>query len=154
MLYEALISKYSHLTIKEATDLPTGLGGLYYDNVILLDKYRSTREKYCLLAEELGHYHTSSGNIVDQFKLENRKQEKRARAWAYEKVVPLEKIIQAHQGYISNKYELAKFLEVTESFLESALERYKERYGGTVNHNGYTICFEPLGVIEWFDKIF
>lgn len=151
MLYEELKSKYSHLTIKEVSDLPRGLGGLYFDNVILLDKYRNTREKYCLLTEELGHYHTSYGNITDQSKLTNRKQEKRARSWAYEETIPLSKIVQAHKARVKDKHELAEFLEVTEDFLADALDRYKEKYGIFIEHEGHTICFEPLGVMEWFE---
>lgn len=40
-------------------------------------------EKSCVLAEEIGHYRTSSGNILDQNKVESRKQEYRARLYGY-----------------------------------------------------------------------
>ena len=36
-----------------------------------------TTEKTCVLAEELGHYYTSSGDILDQQNVSNRKQERR-----------------------------------------------------------------------------
>ena len=39
-------------------------------------------EKSCVLAEEIGHYVTSTGNILDQAKVGNRKQEYRARLYA------------------------------------------------------------------------
>ncbi|MDR9794067.1 ImmA/IrrE family metallo-endopeptidase [Aeribacillus pallidus] len=126
--------------------------GLYSDKVIWINKHIPTQtEKACILAEELGHYHTSAGNILDQTKIENRKQEKRARTWAYERLVPLQKIVQAHKNGIRNRYELAEYLGVTEQFLDSAIKRYKEKYGLYFLIENYTICFEPLGVMELFD---
>ncbi|MFL0523623.1 hypothetical protein [Virgibacillus pantothenticus] len=92
--------------------------------------------------------------MLDQTSLTNRQQELRARSWAYKKLVPLSKIVQAHREGIRNRYELAQYLEITEEFLENAINRYKEKYGVTVSYENYTICFEPLGVMEWFDKNF
>lgn len=130
--------------------------GLYCDNIIWINKdITSPIEKACILAEELGHYHTSAGDITDQSILNNRKQEKIARTWAYEKLVPLEEIIKAHKDGPKNKYELAEYLDVTEPFLEKAIYRYIEKYGLSTKVDGYIICFEPLGVVEWFgDKNF
>ncbi|MCC2248818.1 ImmA/IrrE family metallo-endopeptidase [Virgibacillus sp. AGTR] len=129
--------------------------GLYSNNIIWINKLLPTyADKLCVLAEEIGHYYTSAGDILDQTKLVNRKQEQLARSWAYEKIVPLSKIVQAHKGNIRNKYELAEFLGVTETFLEHALKRYKEKYGVIVNYGKYTIAFEPLGVQEWLYKNF
>jgi hypothetical protein len=126
--------------------------GLYSDNVILINQTIPTNvEKACILAEELGHYHTSTGNIIDQTKLSNRKQEYRALHWAYERLVPLSSIVQAHKSGIRNRHELAVQLNVTEEFLESALKRYQEKYGLMVSVGNYTVSFEPLGIIEMFE---
>lgn len=126
--------------------------GLYSDEVIWINKNIPTNiEKACVLAEELGHYHTSAGDILDQTKISNRKQELRAREWAYEKLVPLSSFVQAHKNGIRNRYELAEYLGVTEEFLDSAIKRYKEKYGLYYSIKNYTICFEPLGVMELFD---
>lgn len=58
--------------------------GLYVDGTITLNSNIETdSEKACILAEEIGHYHTTTGNILDQSRIENVKQEKRARNWAY-----------------------------------------------------------------------
>lgn len=123
--------------------------GLYSNNVVCINKkIESSIEKACVLAEELGHYHTSSGNILDQSKIENRKQEKRARNWAYKKLVPLEKLISASKEGIQTKYELAEYLGVTEDFLENALKRYKEEYGTCTYVGEKILYFEPLGVLE------
>ncbi|GED33988.1 ImmA/IrrE family metallo-endopeptidase [Brevibacillus centrosporus] len=153
MVYETLLREAFHNNL-EVYERPMKLRikGLYADDIIWINKHIQTRiEKGCILAEELGHHFTSAGDILDQEKVENRKQELRARAWAYEKLIPLSSFVQAHKQGIRNRYELADFLCVTEEFLESALERYIEKFGIKVTVGHHTICFEPLGVLEMFE---
>jgi len=153
MVYERLLREAKHhgLDIDEKPMTPT-VKGLYADGVIWINKHIPTNaEKACILAEELGHHHTSIGNIVDQTDVLNRKQEQRARTWAYEKLAPLSSFVRAHKHGVQSRYELAEYLGVTEEFLEFAIRRYKEKYGLFVVVDGYTICFEPLGVVEYFD---
>lgn len=127
--------------------------GLYYNNVIALNKnLDTTAEQTCILAEELGHYYTSAGNILDQKQLANRKLERRARAWGYQRLVPLDKLIQAYRKGIKSRHELAEFLEVTEQFLVDVLKYYKEKYGPYRQVGDYYICFEPLAIIQDFQK--
>lgn len=127
--------------------------GFYGDGVILLDKRVSTiTEKACILAEELGHYHTSVGVILDQTDIRNRKQELRARQWAYEELVPLSAIVQAHKARLKGRHEIANFLNVTEEFLQAAIDRYRDKYGLLVSYQDrYYIRLDPLGVIEIFE---
>lgn len=149
-MYERLHKEAEHrgISIYEKP-LPARLKGLYADNIIWINRGIPTvTERTCILAEELGHYHTSAGNILDQSDIRSRKQERTARQWAYEKLVPLEKIIKAHHARVSNRHELAEFLGVTEPFLQSALDRYREKYGLYVTRGRYTIYFDPLVVIE------
>lgn len=145
--------KEAHLNnvdIHERT-MPKRIKGLYADNVIWLNsELPTTKEKRCVLAEELGHYHTSIGDIIDQSNLYNRKQEKQARNWAYKRLIPLHKIIKAFDAGVQSKYELAEYLNVTEAFLLDALKRYKEEYGVSKNINKHTIYFEPLAVMKIF----
>lgn len=68
-------------------------------------------------------------------------------------LIPLSKIILAHSLHITNRYELADFFNVTEEFLSAALVWYKRKYGLFISIDNFTICFEPLGVIEMFDCI-
>lgn len=125
--------------------------GLYSDNIISINKCIPTNiEKGCVLAEELGHHHTSSGDIIDQTKLMNRKQEKRARNWAYKRLVPLSSFIGAYKAGVKNRYELAWYLEVTESFVDETLDRYKEEFGLCAKVDDCTVYFEPLGILEKF----
>lgn len=129
--------------------------GLYADNIIWINRYIPTnKEKACVLAEELGHYYTSYGDILDQTKIINRKQEKRARNWAYEKLIPLHKLIEAYECRCRNRFELAEYLDVTEDFLEAALKHYKEKFGLFTVHGDYVIYFEPLGVLKVDEKFF
>jgi len=116
--------------------------GLYGDNIIWLNQgLTPSAVKTCVLAEEMGHYHTSSGNILDQTKVGNLKQEKRARNWAYEKLIPLLSLVEASKEGVRNQYELAEFLEITEEFLEHAIDHYKEKYGLYVEWTSYLILF-------------
>lgn len=153
MIYDNLLREAEHhgIDIYELPMRPT-IKGLYYDKSICLNKNITSRtEKGCVLAEELGHYHTSSGNIIDLTDIRNRKQEQRARSWAYERLVPLAAFIDAHRTGIRNRYELADYLGVTEDFLAAAINRYQEKYGIHKVVGNYTIVFEPLGVLELFE---
>ena len=128
--------------------------GLYCDNVIAVNASAkmTLSEKTCVLAEELGHYHTTVGNILDQSIVSNRKQELRARAWAYEKLLKPQSLIAAYEHGCKNKFEIAEFLNVTEHFLSEALEYYRRKYGVCAQIENYILYFEPnLGIIKLFD---
>ena len=139
-------------------EMPSSLKGLYYSSddgippaIALNSSMRTETEKTCVLAEELGHYYTSTGNILDQTKVVNIKQEKRARNWGYEKLIPLQSFVEATREGVRNRYELAEFLGVTEDFLEAVINRYKEKYGLYVEWTSYVIYFEPLGVFKMYE---
>lgn len=155
LTYEQLVHEayINQISVYEEIMKPR-IKGLYSDNIIWINKsIFSITEKKCVLGEELGHHYTSSGDILEQNSIVNRKQELRARRWAYNKLVPLEMIIVAHKSNVANKYELADFLNVTEEFLNDAVQWYISKYGLSASIEGYTICFEPLGVLEMFDFI-
>lgn len=73
-------------------------------------------EKACVLAEELGHFYTSSGNIIDQEDVSNRKQERTARLWAYNKQIGLSGLVHCFENRCRNIHEMANHLGVTEIF--------------------------------------
>lgn len=129
------------------------LKGLYTDGVIILNPaaIKSNTEKTCILAEELGHHYTSSGNILDQSNIVNIKQENKARNWGYEKLIPLKSFVDASKVGLANRYELAEYFEVTEDYLQKAIFRYKKKYGLYAEWKNYIIYFEPLVVLELFD---
>lgn len=152
MNYEELQLQNSTLHIKEMclSDV-NGLKGFYVDGNIAIKHDMTTTEKACVLAEELGHHYTTVGNILDQSKVENRKQERRARLWAYKKMFGLVDLVSAYKYGCRNRYEVAEYLGVTEQFLEEALIVYKEKYGSYTKLDKYMICFEPLTVGELLD---
>ena len=126
--------------------------GFYIDgNVALNTSIESSIEKACVLAEELGHHYTTVGNILDQSKAENRKQERRARLWAYKRAFDLVDLVSAYKHGCRNRYEIAEYLEVTESFLQEALDTYKEKYGPYTKVDKYVVYFEPLGILEMYE---
>jgi hypothetical protein len=154
MQYEKLLreAEQQEIYIYEKPMKPN-IKGLYSDSIICINKNIPTRtEKACTLAEEIGHYHTSVGDITDQGIIENRKQELHARQWAYNKLIPLERIIDAYKSRIKGRHEIAEFLDVTEDFLQAAIDRYRDKYGlHVIVDDRYIIYFEPLGVVEMFD---
>lgn len=152
MNYETLLVEAEKNTVDVyEKKMPSSIKGLYSDKIIWINKNQSSTEKYCTLSEELGHHYKTSGHILDLKTIPNIKQERLARNWGYKKLVPLKKIVQAHKAGIKNKYELAEFLNVTEKFLEEAINRYKEEYGLFRIVDGLTVCFEPLSVVEFFE---
>lgn len=118
---------------------------------IAIRKDMTETRKKCVLAEELGHYHTTTGNILNQSTVENRKQERKARVWGYDKLIGLPGILSCHRAGCRNLYEMAEHLEVTEDFLKEAIEYYKSKYGAFARTDNYVIYFEPfIAVLELF----
>lgn len=124
--------------------------GLYCDGTVALNHtLESIIEKKCILAEELGHYHTTVGNVLDQTSFANRKQERTARIWAYDKLIGVTGLITAYKAGCKSLYEIAEHLSVSEPFLLEAIDTYKQKYGMYTIIDNYIIYFEPhLGVLE------
>ncbi|MBT9147161.1 MAG: hypothetical protein DDT32_00913 [Syntrophomonadaceae bacterium] len=149
-MYETLLREAQEQKVEVVYRTLKGkIKGLYSDQVIAIsNSIVITVERACILAEELSHYHTTVGDILDQTKLQNRKQELRARTWSYQRLVPLGKVMRAAQLGIRTRFELAEYFHVTESFLEAAIKYYKEKHGVYCRVGEYYICFEPLGVLK------
>lgn len=135
------------LVVKEKP-LRANKGRIKGDRIAINNKLNET-EKKCVMAEELGHYYTATGDILDQSSVSNRKQELYGRVYAYNKLIGLMGIIRAYKNHCRNISETAEFLDVTEEFLMDALNYYKAKYGKGVRLDNYVIYFEPyLGVLE------
>lgn len=124
--------------------------GLYCNNTIAVsDQISTSAERTCILAEELGHHYTTTGDIIDQTSIANIKQERTARIWAYDRMIGLAGIVKVYHAHCQNSCEMAELLGVTEEFLADALEVYRQKYGVYTRYNHYIIYFEPrLGVME------
>lgn len=115
--------------------------GRIYGNRIAIRKGISSTEKTCVLAEEIGHYKTTIGNILDQSDTNNRKQEISARKWAVDKLLHIEDLFRAEAACCSTLYEVAEYLEVTEEFLLESIKVFKRRYGHSYTSGEKTIIF-------------
>ena len=142
--YEELLiqSDQENLIVKEK-NIPGYRGRIFHDKIAIHKGISSQIEKACVLAEELGHHHTSSGNILDQTDTNNRKQELRARMWAYNELIGLRGITKAYEHGCSSIFDMAEYLEVTEEYLKEALNAYRNKYGICADIDNYTICFIP-----------
>ncbi len=144
MEFEELLIESSALGIPVTEKPLKTFNGRIKNNKIYLRQNMPNVQKKCVLAEELGHYYTTAGNILDQQDISNRKQERRARIWAYDKLISLFGIIRAHNAGCRTSYEMAEYLDVTEEFLMETLNTYKSKYGADIIQAGeYFITFEP-----------
>ena len=119
--HEKLMAEYDDLYIEERQMINEGL---YADGCIWINEKMPSNKKLAILAEEIGHHETSSGNILDQDDTSNRKQELTARKWAYEKVLPREAIETAFETGHTELWDIAEYLDIDEAFLREALKYY------------------------------
>ena len=125
--------------------------GLYCDGTIALNSsMKTTSERTCVLAEELGHHNTSSGNIIDLKDSNSVKQECIARAWGYEKLVGLRGIIDAYNHRCTTLESIAEYLNVTEKYKLDEITYYENKYGLFAKVDNYVLYLEPtVIVLEW-----
>lgn len=97
-------------------DLPPTIG---INKSIVNDskKYIST------LSEELGHYFTTSGDLIENCKTYNEKlfrnkKEKKAKLWASDFLISDEEFVQALNNCIISIYEMADHFNVTEEMIQ------------------------------------
>ena len=92
-------------------------------NPLMID---TTAEEKVLLAHELGHCMT--GAFYNQYsKLDIReKHERRADKWAIKKLIPVDELKRAVKSGRESRYELAEYFNVTEDFMQKAMEYYRD----------------------------
>lgn len=146
--YEQLLSENEHIKIRDTHSLPNGYSGFYKEGVILIDKNLPETRKAEVLYEELAHHKLTYGNILDQSKWINRKFENYARRHGYEAALPLRIIVEAHHYGVSNLYELAEYVQLSEEHVLEILEHYKNKHGIGTHYGDYSITFEPLRVYK------
>lgn len=129
--------------------------GLWKNNKIgISNKIDTDVEKKCILAEEIGHFKTTTGDITDQTKIENRKQELKARRYSYKILVEPIDFIYAFKNGVKDRYELADFLNITDEVLEEIIIDFKKKYGIGHKVDNYYLALEPgLGIYKYSNKI-
>mgnify|MGYP001623281413 FL=1 len=150
MNYDALLDEAHQegLIVKEKP-LKYNNGRIKGKLIAIRQDIETNTEKTCVLAEELGHHHTSVGNILDMNDVRNRKQERQARLWGYNKLIGLSGIIRTFRAGCQNQHEIAEFLDVTEEYLQECIDCYRDKYGVYTIVDNYIIYFIPnLAVME------
>ena len=148
--YEEMLieSDNENLIIKEKPLLSSD-GRIKGNKIAIRHTIKTQTEKSCVLAEELGHYYTTSGNILDQTDVSNRKQEYRARLYGYNLKIGLTGLIRGYEEGCQNLYEMAECLDVTEEYLQAAIDCYHAKYGQYTAVDNYMINFEPFAVMKF-----
>lgn len=148
-MYEKLLveSEKNGILVMERP-IEGAIDGLYCSDTIAINsKLETIAEKACVLAEEMGHHYKTHGDITNLKDIRNMKQEKIALNWAYEKLVPIHKLIEAFDKH----YDPAEYLCITNEFLSAAIKHYREKYGTYYAVDDYTIIFEPsLAILRMF----
>ncbi len=152
MKYEELLeeSTIHDVYVIENAKFQSKADGLINGNVIGINKeVRTRRKRTCILAEELGHYPATVLDIVCQSTASDRRQERRARGWAYNRLIGLTGIVNSYKHGCYSLSDTAEYLDVTEEFLLEAIQYYRSKYGAFATIDNYVIYFEPsLGVLE------
>lgn len=147
-LFEELCIKNDWIEIEETNRLPKFQPGFYINGKIYINNNLSETRKAEVLYEELAHHKLTYGNILDQSKWINRKFENYARRHGYEAALPLRIIVEAYNYGVSNLYELAEYVRLSEEHVLEILEHYKNKFGIGTHYGDNVITFEPLRVYK------
>lgn len=145
MSYEELLIEADKqgLTVKELA-LRSADGRCNGKKIAIRQDIPTLAKKADVLAEEMGHYYTSVGYIIDQDTVDSIKQERRARLWGYNKRIGLLGLIEAFKAHCETLYDIAEYLNVSEDALSEAIESYRQIYGEGAMVDNYMIEFEPF----------
>ena len=147
-LFEELCIKNDWIEIEETNRLPKFQPGFYINGKIYINNNLSETRKAEALYEELAHHKLTYGNILDQSQWINRKFENYARRHGYEAALPLRIIVEAYNYGVSNLYELAEYVRLSEEHVLQILEHYKNKFGIGTHYGDNVITFEPLRVYK------
>lgn len=148
--YEILLDEANDkgLIVKEKS-LQSSNGRIKGNRIAIRKDLKTTAEKACVLAEELGHYETTVGDILEMSSSWNRKQERQARLNGYNRMIGVFGIVRAYEAGCQDQHEIADFLNVTEEYLLECIECYRDKYGKMKSVDNYMVYFIPnLAVIK------
>lgn len=118
--------------------MPKKLGGLICNDQVFINKSANYVDQNEWLAEEIGHYQTSVGDIIDQSEAECRKQELIARQRAYTLLITLDGLLDCYKNGSDTPNELADYFDVSVDFLYKAIDTYRIKNGLIFDYEGYT----------------
>ena len=149
MKYDELLKEAEQNNLKlYEINMDSGVKGLCIGDKIILNKSIDSRcELSCILAEEIGHYKTTVGDITGGG-TDSARQELRARIYAYDRLIGLEGLVAAREAGCTSINETAEYLCVTEKFLCDAIRYYEGKYGVSAVYKDKIIYFIPSLKIE------
>lgn len=136
---ESLMAEHENINYTFTSELPKHLSGLVYEDnqEIFINNQNEKNVQYTTLLEELAHYETGSGEIIDQDSIEKRQQENLARSIAFTEAVPLTGLINCFFKGIWSAPEIADYFDITTDFLMKAIENYRSKFGLVFQYNEY-----------------
>ncbi|TDX47420.1 hypothetical protein DFO72_101517 [Cytobacillus oceanisediminis] len=140
---EKLMDKYNHLNFTFTNDMPNKLRGLCIGNDIYINNQtnKTISEKIVTISEEIAHFETTIGNIIDQQSLMNRKQEHLARKLGGERLFTLDDLIRCWQNGIRAPWDIAEELDITVESVLATIENYRNSLGVRFRYKDYCIRF-------------
>lgn len=123
---EDLMDEYNNLKFVFQPMMPKGLSGFIIKDTVYINSSNTCRRMYATIAEELGHWETSSQkNITDYRK--NGKEELQAREWSYKKIIPIEELERFRNEEVIADYEMSDELDLPIDVVRGAYDMYKRK---------------------------
>ncbi|NFA44004.1 hypothetical protein EXM65_15870 [Clostridium botulinum] len=143
-------SEKDNIVIVEKNFKSKALGLCKGNKIGLSKRLTTTAEKACIYAEEYhGHYKTTVGDITNLKDIRNAKQEAIAHSKAIERLCSLSHVVSAIKSGANDRYEIAEYLTITDSFFDEAIEYHKRKHGIYCECDDIILYFDNgLGVIR------
>ena len=132
------------LTVFENVPLKYDQRGLIViDTIMLNDRLKTEIEKRAVLAEEITHYDTNTGNILN-----NRYEELRAHRALIKANISLKELIDAiiDCNYSASFYNVAQYLELPEWLFKEVFEFYSKIPFRDTTYRNCKITFNPIHI--------
>ncbi|MET3092061.1 ImmA/IrrE family metallo-endopeptidase [Enterococcus casseliflavus] len=153
-VYEELMLKFPELNYKFDPLMPIHQKGMIHGSIVYLNPQQNYEELNSTVAEEIGHYLTGSGNIIEQDTPEKRKQEQKARDTGATILVTPGDILHCFESGCVSVWECAEHLDITEKTFKAAIKYYARKYDGIKTENKYTILFNLNGTASVFKSFY
>jgi hypothetical protein len=138
-----LVNKYN-LKIIYVDLLPFKASALIKGDEIFILKGLTEAEENTLITEEICHKALTAGNILNTKNQQNNKQEILARRKAYLFLLPFITLKECYDRGLTEYYEVAEYLCVTEKFLREAINQFKQKFG-LMYYDSKTNCYFSFG---------
>lgn len=134
---EQLMSEYPELSFNFTSRMPDFQGASIFNNEVYINSNRDYRQNLQDLAEEIGHWETTAGDIHTESTFYDQKQELDARRFGYMAIVSLDGLIDCFKKGITTPWDIADYFECDVDYVWNALDTYKIKYGENFDYKGY-----------------